>query len=119
MQYTDNFFFICRVPLSAEGPSDVEVVDKAENTEDFPRIFTLFESLRSHAFNKDQLYSVVRADEIIVLIRTTNNKMAKELAFEESRANLITNLQHRVMQNKDENARAILRKVHEIDTNFS
>ncbi|MCC5925842.1 MAG: hypothetical protein JJU41_04705 [Bacteroidetes bacterium] len=119
MQYTDNFFFICRVPLSAEGPADVEVMDRAENTEDFPRVFSKFEELRSHAFNKDRLYSVVRADEIFILLRTTNNKAAKELAFEESRANLVTNLQHRVMQNKDENARAILRKVHEIDTNFS
>lgn len=119
MIYTDNFFFVCRVPLSAEGQQDVEVVDQAESTEDFPRIFKLFEELRSHAFNKDQLYSVVRADEIIVLLRTTNKKAAKELAFEEARPNLITNLQHRVMQSKDENARAILRNVHEIDTSFS
>lgn len=119
MIYTENHFYVCRVPLSAEGPHDVEIMDQAETTEDFPRVFSKFEELRSHAFNKDKLYSVIRADELFVLIRTAGNKMAKELAFEESRANLITNLQHRVMQSKDENAKAILRDVHEIDTNFS
>jgi len=119
MIYTENHFYVCRVPLSAEGPQDVEVIDQAEKTEDFPRIFSKYEELRSHAFNKDHLYSVIRADEIFVLIRTAGTKMAKELSFEESRANLVTNLQHRVMQSKDENARAILRDVHEIDTNFS
>jgi hypothetical protein len=119
MIYTENNFYVCRVPLSAEGPQDVEVIDQAETTEDFPRIFSKFEELRSHAFNKDKLYSVVRADELFVLLRTAGNKLAKEVAFEESRANLITNLQHRVMQSKDENARAILRDVHEIDTQFT
>lgn len=119
MIYTENFFFICRVPLSAEGPQDVEVVDQAQSTEEFPELFKRYEELRSHAFNKDGLYSVVRADEIFALIRTNNAKQAKELAFEESRDNLVTNLQHRVMQDRDENARAILRDVHEIDTGFS
>jgi hypothetical protein len=119
MQYTDNFFFICRIPLSAEGTQDVEVMDKADSTEDFPRVFKRYEELRSHAFNEDGLYSVVRADEIFALIRTTNKKAAQELAFEEARANLITNLQHRVMQLNDKNARAILRDVHGIDTDFS
>ncbi|MCH8495366.1 MAG: hypothetical protein LAT57_07005 [Balneolales bacterium] len=119
MIYTDNFFFICRVPLSAEGSQDVEVLDRSEGTEDFPRVFTKFEELRSHAFNKDGLYSVIRADEIFILLRTTNKKEAQILAFENSRANLITNLQHRVMQANDENAKSILRNVHQIDTNFS
>jgi hypothetical protein len=119
MIYTDNFFFICRIPLSAEGPQDVEVIDQADSTEDFPRLFARFEECRSHAFNKDNLYSVVRADEIFVLIRTNNKKSAQIKAFEESRANLVTNLEHRVMQNSDENAKAILRNVHEVDTAFS
>lgn len=119
MNYTENHFYICRIPLSAEGPQDVEIVDEIETTEDFPRLFQKFEELRSHAFNKDNLYSVVRADELFTLIRTSGVKQAKEVAFEEARANLITNLQHRVMQTRDENARAILRDVHEVDTNFS
>lgn len=119
MIYTDNFFFVCRIPLSAEGPQDVEVIQQAESTEQFPELFTKYEELRSHAFNKDQLYSVVRADEIFALVRTTNKKKAQEQAFEDSRANLITNLQHRVMQGNDKNAKAILRDVHEIDTDFS
>jgi predicted ATP-dependent serine protease len=119
MIYSEHFFFICKVPLSAEGPQHVEVIDQAESTEQFPALFTKFEELRSHAFNKDGLYSVIRADDIFVLIRTNNKKGAKELAFEESRSNLITNLQHRVMQGKDKNAKAILRDVHEIDTDFS
>lgn len=119
MIYTDNFFFICRIPLSAEGPQDVEVVDQSDTTEDFPRLFTRFEEFRSHAFNKDHLYSVIRADEIFSLLRTTNKKAAQVKAFEEARANLITNLEHRVMQLGDENARAILRDVHEVDTAFS
>ncbi len=119
MNYTENHFYICRIPLSAEGPQDVEIVDSIESTENFPALFQKYEELRSHAFNKDQLYSVVRADELFVLIRTAGAKLAKELAFEESRSNLITNLQHRVMQSRDDNARAILRDVHEIDTSFN
>lgn len=115
MLYSDKFYFICRVPLSAEGPEDVEVITKAENTEDFPRVFKQFEELRSHAFNKDGLFSVVRADELYILVRTTIPKEAKILAFEDSRSNLITNLEHRVMQNKDKEAQAILKSVHEVD----
>jgi hypothetical protein len=115
MIYTDKFYFICRVPLSAEGPEDVEVITKADSTEDFPRIFKEYEELRSHAFNKDGLYSVIRADEIYVLVRSTNPKEAKNLAFEDSRSGLITNLEHRVMQNKDREAQAILKNVHEVE----
>ena len=115
MIYTEKFFFLCRVPLSATGPSDVEVLQKAETTEQFPEIFKEFEDKRSHAFNDDGLYSIIRADEIFQLVRTSNPKMAKELAFDESRANLITNLEHRVMQNKDNNAKQILKTVHEVE----
>jgi hypothetical protein len=119
MNYTENHFYVCRIPLSAEGPQDVEIVDEIDTTEDFPRLFQTFEDLRSHAFNKDKLYSVIRADELFALIRTNGVKQAKVVAFEEARPNLITNLQHRVMQSRDENARSILRDVHEIDTHFT
>lgn len=115
MLYSDKFYFICRVPLSAEGAEDVEVITRAENTEDFPRVFKQYEDLRSHAFNKDGLFSVIRADEIYALVRTGTAKDAKVMAFEESRANLITNLEHRVMQNKDKEAQAILKNVHEVE----
>lgn len=116
MQYTDNFFYLCHIPLSAEGPDDVQVIQKCENTENFPELFTEYERLRSHATNADGLYSVIRADDIYVIIRTPNDKQAKQKAFEESRTNLITNLQHRVMQLKDENAQMILKSVYEIET---
>lgn len=115
MLYSDKFYFICRVPLSAEGAEDVEVITRAENTEDFPRVFKQYEDLRSHAFNKDGLFSVIRADEIYALVRSGTAKDAKVMAFEESRANLITNLEHRVMQNKDKEAQAILKNVHEVE----
>lgn len=116
MIYTDKTFYLCRVPLSAEGPQDVEVMTKAENIEDFPRVFSEFEEARKHAFNKDKLFSVIRADELFTIVRTTTPKSAKEIAFDECRANLITNLQHRVMQNKDKEAVGILRDVHEVET---
>ncbi len=74
MNYTQNFFYLCKTPLSAEGPSDVEIVTRAVNNEDFPRVFKEFEELRSHAFNKDNIYSVVRADDIFELIRTNTDK---------------------------------------------
>lgn len=118
MIYTEKTFYLCRIPLSAEGPQDVEIMTKAENIEDFPRVFDEYEKCRKHAFNKDGLFSIVRADEIFAIIRTTTSKSAKEMAFEENRANLITNLQHRVMQGKDQNARGILKSVHEIETSF-
>lgn len=115
MIYTDKFFFLCRIPLSATGSTDVEILQKAGTTEEFPELFSNFEEKRSHAFNDDDLYSVIRADEIYQIVRTTNNAHAKELAFEESRANLITNLEHRVMQNNDKNAKQILKSVHEVE----
>lgn len=114
MQYQEKFFYLCSVPLSAESSSDVSIVTKAENSEDFPRVFSEFEELRSHAFNQDKLYSVVRADEIHILVRTTSNAAAKEMAYEEARADLVTNLQHRVLQKGDQNAKQILEKVHDI-----
>ena len=115
MNYTQNFFFLCKTPLSAEGPNDVEIITKADNSEDFPRVFKEFEDLRSHAFNKDNIYSVVRADDIYELVRTSNEKMAKEEAFEKAQPEIITNLQHRVMQGKDANAKAILKEVYDIE----
>ncbi|NBW71075.1 MAG: hypothetical protein EBR32_06705 [Bacteroidetes bacterium] len=115
MNYTQNFFFLCKTPLSAESPSDVEIVTKADSNDDFPRVFKEFEDLRSHAFNDDKIYSIVRADEIYELIRTNSEKQAKEDAFEKAQAEIITNLQHRVMQGNDANARAILKEVYDID----
>lgn len=115
MNYTQNFFFLCKTPLSAEGPNDVEIITKADNSEDFPRVFKEFEELRSHAFNKDNIYSVVRADDIYELVRTSNEKLAKEEAFEKAQPEIITNLQHRVMQGKDANAKAILKEVYDIE----
>ncbi len=115
MNYTQNFFYLCKTPLSAEGPSDVEIITKAEKNEDFPRVFKEFEELRSHAFNKDNIYSVVRADDIFELIRTSSEKAAKQEAYEKAQPEIITNLQHRVMQGKDANAKAILKEVYDIE----
>ena len=116
MNYTQNFFYLCKTPLSAEGPADVEIITRADNNEDFPRVFKEFEELRSHAFNKDNIYSVVRADDIYELIRTNNDKEAKEEAYEKAQPEIITNLQHRVMQGKDANAKAILKEVYDIES---
>ncbi len=115
MNYTQNFFYLCKTPLSAEGPSDVEIITKAEKNEDFPRVFKEFEELRSHAFNKDNIYSIVRADDIYELIRTSSDKLAKQEAYEKAQPEIITNLQHRVMQGKDANAKAILKEVYDIE----
>jgi Mg/Co/Ni transporter MgtE len=115
MNYKHNFFYLCKTPLSAEGPADVEIISKADDSEDFPRLFQEYEDLRSHAFNEDKLYSIVRADDIYDLIRTGNEKEAKEEAFEKAQQEIITNLQHRVMQDKDANAKAILKEVHDIE----
>lgn len=115
MQYQQKYFFLCKTPLSAEGPSDVEIITKAEDSEDFPRVFREYEKLRSHAFNKDNIYSVVRADDIYDLIRTANEDEAKEEAYEKATPEIITNLQHRVVQGKDANAKAILKEVHDIE----
>ncbi len=115
MNYKHNFFYLCKTPLSAEGPGDVEIITKAEDSEDFPRLFKEYEELRSHAFNDDKLYSIVRADDIYDLIRTGTVKEAKEEAFEKAQEEIITNLQHRVMQDKDANAKAILKEVHDVE----
>ena len=115
MIYKDQRFYLCRVPLSAEGASDVTVETRAEDMEDFPRVFKEYEGLRAHAFNDDALYSVIRADEIILIVRTTDEASAKEQAFKEAVPNLITNLEHRVMQDSDEKAQGILKDVHGIE----
>lgn len=115
MNYQQNYFFLCKTPLSAEGAEHVEVLTRAENSEDFPRVFKEYEEKRSHAFNKDNIYSVVRADDIYDLIRTNTEKNAKEEAFERATPEIITNLQHRAMQGKDANAKAILKEVHDIE----
>src|SRR6056297_3860664 len=112
MIYKQKFYYICKTPLSAEGPSDVEVIERADNTLQFPELFKKFEEMRSHAFNEDNLYSVVRADDIYDLIRTGTEKEAKEAAFENAETEIVTNLQHRVVQEDDENAKAILKEVH-------
>lgn len=115
MIYKQKFYYICKIPLSAEGPADVEVIERADDTKQFPELFKKFEQFRSHAFNNDNLYSIVRADDIFELVRTGTEKEAKELAYERAEQEIITNLQHRVMQQNDENARAILKEVHELD----
>lgn len=117
MLYQDKFYYLCHIPLSAEGPKDVVIIEKAFDSNAFSEIFKKYEQLRSHAFNEDGLYSVIRADDLYVLIRTAAPDQAKEEAFEEARAGLITNLEHRVMQNKDKNAIEILRNVHNVDMN--
>ena len=116
MNYKHNFFYLCKTPLSAEGPDDVEIISKADDNHDFPRLFKEYEELRSHAFNEDKLYSIVRADDIYDLIRTGTEKEAKEEAFEKAQQEIITNLQHRVMQDNDSNAKAILKEVHDIES---
>ena len=115
MNYTLNHFYLCKTPLSAEGPSDVEIITMASDSADFPRVFKEFEELRSHAFNKDNIYSIVRADDIYELVRTSGEKPAKEVAFEKAQPEIVTNLQHRVMQGKDANAKAILKEVYDIE----
>lgn len=115
MLYKQNYFYLCKTPLSAEGPGDVEIITRADNSEDFPRVFKEYEELRSHAFNEDDLYSIVRADDIFDLIRTGTENEAKEEAFDKAQQEIITNLQHRVMQNNDKDAKAILKEVHDIE----
>lgn len=115
MIYKQKYFYLCKTPLSAEGPGDVEVITKAENSEDFPRVFKEYEELRSHAFNDDKLYSIVRADDIYDLIRTGTREEAQEEAYEKAETEIVTNLQHRVMQGSDAEAKAILKEVYDID----
>lgn len=115
MIYKQKFYYICKTPLSAESPDDVEVIDRADDSNQFPELFKKYEDLRSHAFNEDKLYSIVRADDIYDLVRTGTEEDAKELAFERAEQEIITNLQHRVMQKNDKNAKAILKEVHQLD----
>lgn len=115
MIYKQKFYYLCKTPLSAEGAQDVEVVDRADDSNQFPELFAHFEQLRSHAFNEDNLYSIVRADDIYDLVRVGTEKEAKEMAFERAEPEIVTNLQHRVMQKNDKNAKAILKEVHQID----
>ena len=115
MNYKQNYFYLCKIPLSAEGPEDVEIIDRADDSEQFPDLFKKYEDLRSHAFNDDKIYSVVRADDIYDLIRTGTEKEAQEEAYEQAETEIITNLQHRVMQGKDANAKAILKEVYDIE----
>lgn len=116
MRYKHKYFYLCKTPLSAEGPEDVEIIDRAEQSEEFPELFKEYEELRSHAFNEEKLYSIIRADDIYDLIRTGTEKEAKEAAFEKAQQEIITNLQHRVMQKGDKEAKAILKEVHDIES---
>lgn len=115
MIYKQKYYYLTKTPLSAEGPEDVEVIDRADDSNQFPALFKEYETLRSHAFNKDNLYSIVRADDIYDLVRTGTEKEAKEMAFENAEPDIITNLQHRVAQKGDKNAAAILKEVHQIE----
>lgn len=115
MNYQQNYFYLCKTPLSAESADDVEILTKAEDSEDFSRVFREYEEFRSHAFNKDNIYSVVRADVIYELIRSDSDKNAKKEAYDKATPEIITNLQHRVIQNKDSNAKAILKEVYDLD----
>lgn len=119
MMYTEKYFYLCRVPLSSAGPQDTEILMTAETTDQFPDLFSKYEELRATGFNKDGLYSAVRADDMYCIVRTNGKDAAKTQAFNDSKANLVTNLQHRVMQQNDKNAKQILSKVHEIETDFS
>lgn len=114
MQYLQHSFYLCKTPLHATGEKDVEILDTAADSESFPHLFKQFESLRSHAFNADQLYSITRAEDIFDLIRATGERHAKEIAWEKAKPEIVTNLQHRIMQKEDKEAEAILREVHEV-----
>ncbi|HKK46423.1 MAG TPA: hypothetical protein VJ964_12940 [Balneolaceae bacterium] len=116
MNYKHKFFYLCKTPLSAEGPEDVELIDRAEHNEEFPALFKEYEERRSHAFNDDKLYSIIRADDIYDLIRTGTEKEARNEAFEKAQQEIITNLQHRVMQKNDSEAKAILKEVHGVES---
>lgn len=115
MIYKQHAFYLCKTPLSASGVSDVEVLSQEVDTKDFPKLFKEFESKRSHAFNQDQLYSIVRADDVFELIRATSADEAKEFAWEKAQPDIVTNLQHRSMHQGDKNATAILKDVHGIE----
>ncbi len=118
MLYQDQSFYLCRIPLDAASADDVEVLKKARHTDNFTELFNEFEEKRSHAFNEDGLYGVVRAEEIFTIVRTQGDDNARQKAFDEAKSSLITNLEHRVMQNKDSKAKKILREVHGVEDNF-
>lgn len=113
--FQEKFFFLCQVPLSAESAADVTVITHAVDSTDFPRVFTEYEERRKHAFNQDGLYSIIRAEEINLIVRTINEEAAKAMAFEEAKSELITNLQHRVMQTNDKKAQTILKTVYGVE----
>lgn len=115
MNYKHKYFYLCKTPLSAEGPEDVEIIDRAESSEEFPALFKEYEELRSHAFNDEKLYSIIRADDVYDLLRNGTEEEAREAAFEKAQQEIITNLQHRVMQKEDDEAKAILKEVHGIE----
>ncbi|MGM0547373.1 MAG: hypothetical protein ACQEST_11710 [Bacteroidota bacterium] len=116
MNYKHKFFYLCKTPLSAEGPEDVEIIDRAESSDEFPELFKEYEELRSHAFNEDKLYSIIRADDIFDILRTGTELEAREMAFDNAQQEIITNLQHRVMQKNDSEAEAILKEVHGVES---
>lgn len=116
MIYKQKYFYLCKIPLSAEGPEDVEVIDRADSSDEFPELFKEYEELRSHAFNKDKLYSIIRADDVYDLLRTGTEEEAKEMAFDNAQQEIVTNLQHRVMQKDDKDAKAILKEVHGVES---
>ena len=115
MIYKQKYYYLTKTPLSAEGPEDVEVIDRADDSNQFPDLFKKYEDFRSHAFNEDKLYSIVRADDIYDLVRTGTEEEAKEMAFDNAESDIITNLQHRVSQKGDKDAAAILKEVHQIE----
>ncbi len=39
MLYAENYFYLCQIPLSAEGPEDVTILRKEDTTESFPEMF--------------------------------------------------------------------------------
>jgi Mg/Co/Ni transporter MgtE len=116
MNYKHKFFYLCKTPLSAEGPEDVEVIDRAESSDEFPELFKEYEERRAHAFNDDKLYSIIRADDVFELLRTGTEDEAREMAFDKAQQEIITNLQHRVMQKDDKEAKAILKEVHDVES---
>ncbi len=112
--YQQHYFFLCKTPLNSESDKDVEIVTKTADSDTFPEVFKQYEELRSHAFNEDKLYSVVRADDIYDLVRAVDERAAKEIAWEKAKPEIITNLQHKFMQTGDKQAEKILKEVHDI-----
>ena len=115
MLYKENYFHLCKVPLDAQSEKDVEVLKRADKNEEFPSLFSDYEELRSEAFNEDGIYSIVRAKEIYLLIRTNTRKQAQIDAYEEAESEIITTLKHRVVQEDDESAKKILKNAHDIE----